>query len=85
MIKLFFLICITSLLLSCAASKRVFIPSIEGDCVDRAIILRQDLRADGYDAQIVLGTFKDEGEVLGHAWVKYRRDKTNKWIYIYNY
>ncbi|MBU2177590.1 MAG: transglutaminase-like domain-containing protein [Gammaproteobacteria bacterium] len=63
---------------SCA----LFIPIIKGgDCVDRAVEIRQELKKQGYEARIILGL---TGDGRGHAWVEYK-EKSGKWIPIYNY
>jgi len=62
-----------------------YTPYLEGDCVDRAIIIRQDLRARGYEADIVLGGIKYGDKITGHAWVKYKDKETGAWIRIDNY
>lgn len=62
-----------------------YIPYMSGDCVDRAIIIRQDLRTRGYEANIVLGGIKQGDKITGHAWVKYKDKKTGEWIRINNY
>lgn len=59
------------------------VPVVEGDCVDRAVVIRQHLRAQGCDAEIVLGIVKHTNE--GHAWVKYRCHGDREWKYIKNY
>lgn len=57
-----------------------------GDCVDKAVIIRQDLRAEGYEAELVIGKIKlPSGEIKGHAWVKYKDKKTGEWKNIYNF
>ena len=55
---------------------------MSGNCVDRAVKIRQDLKAEGYDAQLVLGL---RGEKHGHCWVKYKDKKTGEWKTIKNY
>lgn len=62
-----------------------YTPYLEGDCVDRAIIIRQDLRAKGYEADIVLGGVKRGGKITGHAWIRYKDKKTGEWKRIDNY
>lgn len=62
-----------------------YTPYMTGDCVDRAIIIRQDLRAKGYDAEIVLGGIKQGNKIIGHAWIKYKDKETEKWKRIDNY
>jgi hypothetical protein len=63
----------------------IYTPYLEGDCVDRAIIIRQDLRAKGYEADIVLGGVKCGEKIEGHAWIKYKDKKTGEWKIIENY
>jgi len=53
---------------------------MSGDCVDRAVIIRQDLRQQGYEAELVLGLRGQQG----HCWVKYK-DTDGKWKEIKNY
>ncbi len=60
-------------------------PYFSGDCVDRAIQIRQELRKDGYQAEIVLGILHDGKINKAHAWIKYKSKTTNKWIKIINY
>ena len=57
-----------------------YTPLMSGDCVDRAVIIRQDLRERGYEAELVLGLRGKEG----HCWIKYK-DKNGKWKEIKNY
>ena len=57
------------------------IPYMSGDCVDRAVKIRQDLRQQGYEAKLILGLDK-EGK--GHCWIRYKDKKTGKWIEIKN-
>jgi hypothetical protein len=60
-----------------------YIPYIRGgDCIDRAIVIRNSLRNQGYQAEIILGTI---GKNEGHAWVDYKDKKSGKWITIQNY
>jgi len=58
---------------------------MEGDCVDRVVVLRQDLKKQGYEAQLVIGTILVNGEKKGHAWVKYKDKKTGEWVNLYNF
>jgi hypothetical protein len=61
-------------------------PIQEGDCVDRAIEIRQGLRAKGIKADIILGILKHpNGEEEGHAWIRYRDPRTGKEMTIKNY
>ena len=74
-------------LLSCAgcSSPVVFTSLMSGDCVDRAVKIRQDLRAKGYKADIILGIIREGEKIKGHAWIKYRDKKTGEWKEIRNY
>lgn len=73
-------------LFSCSAYQ--YVPVLDGekhDCVDRAVLLVQKLRAEGKEAYVVLGLIKEGGEVkAAHAWVKYRRPD-GSWAVIKNY
>lgn len=53
-----------------------------GDCVDRAVIIRQSLKEQGYEAKLVIGL---TGNKKGHCWIKYRDKKTNEWLIFKNY
>ena len=55
------------------------VPLFEGNCVDRAVAIRQDLKAHGYEAEIVIGTGKLDGKKIAHAWIKYRKPGTDEW------
>ena len=68
-----------------ACSPYIYTPYMTGDCVDRVIKTRQELRAQGYEADIVLGGIKYGDKIEGHAWVKYKDKKTGEWIRIDNY
>jgi len=59
-----------------------YTPYLTGDCVDRAVKIRQDLRKQGYEANLVLGL---RGEKEGHCWVKYKDKRTGEWKEIHNY
>ena len=63
----------------------IMIPYMTGDCVDRAVQIRQDLRANGYEADIVLGGIKRGDKVEGHAWIRYKDKETGEWKRIDNY
>ena len=52
-----------------------------GDCVDRAVEIRKKLREKGLEAELVVGILNGEG----HCWVRFRKDKTDKWENIWNY
>ena len=71
-------------LIGCAGPTLPYTQFMEGDCVDRAVVLRQELRKQGYKAEIVLGVRAVDDKPEGHAWVKYK-DKDNRWVNIYNY
>lgn len=62
-----------------------YTPYMTGDCVDRVIQIRQDLRAQGYEANIILGGVKQGDKIEGHAWIKYKDKKTGEWKRIDNY
>ena len=68
----------------CSASP-VFTPLLSGDCVDRAVRIRQELRAKGYEADIVLGIIRKGEKIEGHAWIRYKDKKTGEWKEIKNY
>ena len=51
-----------------------YIPTLRGDCVDRAVTLRQSLKKQGYEARIVMGMMNKN---TGHCWVEYKRN--NEW------
>ena len=68
------------------SSPHIYTPRLSGDCVDRVIKIRQELRLRGYKAEIILGKIKKENsESEGHAWVVYKNKKTGEWIRINNY
>ena len=71
-------------LLSCAPSY-TFIPYIKGNCVDRAIVIKQKLENQGYETRLVIGVMQQRDVKYGHAWVEYKDTKSNKWIRIDNY
>jgi len=52
-----------------------------GDCVDRAVMIRQGLRAQGYEANLILGLRGKQG----HCWIKYKDKETGEWKEIKNY
>ena len=80
------LLFITLLLFSTGCAPYVtYTPYLEGDCVDRAVKIRQDLRAKGYKADIILGIIREGEKIKGHAWIKYRDKKTGEWKEIRNY
>jgi len=58
-----------------------YTPIMFGDCVDRAVMIRQDLRAQGYEANLILGLRGKQG----HCWIKYKDKETGEWKEIKNY
>ncbi len=70
-------------ILGCQTTRQ-FHPLLKGDCVDRAIKIRQELRSKGYNAQIILGVIDNNGKLLGHAWIEYY-DFNGNLITIHNY
>jgi len=60
-------------------------PYVKGDCVDRAVALRQTLKEQGYEVRLILGILKEGDQTRGHAWVEYKDKKSGKWIRINNY
>jgi len=82
--KLFILSIFLLLFVSCVRHID-YIPYMSGDCVDKAVQIRQDLREQGYEADIVLGGIKRGDKVEGHAWVRYKDKKTGEWKRIDNY
>jgi len=66
------------LLTGCTHS--TLIPLFSGNCVDRAVQIRQHLKEDGYEAEIVIGTGRLHGKKVGHAWIKYRKPGNSEWI-----
>lgn len=43
----------------------------EGTCVDRAIKTYKQMKSKGYEAKIVMGVVKQDGEIIGaHSWVE---------------
>ena len=77
-INLFIILISTLFFIGCV----YYTPHISGDCVDRAVKIRQDLKAQGYEAKLVLGL---RGEKEGHCWVRYKEKKTDEWKEIHNY
>jgi hypothetical protein len=56
----------------------------EGTCVDRALVIYQQLKEDGEEVRIVMGLVRENDEVIGgHAWVEYKQN--NQWVIIKNY
>ena len=62
-----------------------YTPYMTGDCVDRIVETRQDLRKQGYETRLILGIVQDDEKRFGHAWVEYRDKKTDEWKRINNY
>jgi len=58
----------------------LYTPIMSGDCVDRAVKIRQELKAQGYETKLILGLRGKEG----HCWVRYK-DKDGEWKEIKNY
>ena len=56
-----------------------------GDCVDRVVKECELLRSKHYQCQVVLGLIKVNGKTLGHAWIRYRKDKNEEWKTFANY
>ena len=71
-------------LLSCAPSY-TFTPYAKGDCVDRAIIIKQKLESQGYETRLVLGVIQQDNKKYGHIWIEYMDKKSGKWMRIDNY
>ena len=69
------------LLFICGCSNHIFIPRVHGDCVDRAIAIRQSLRKQGHYAEIMIGTVDYK---WGHAWVVYRDKDSGEWKTVEN-
>lgn len=59
-----------------------YIPVFEGDCVDRAVNIRQTLKKQGYEAKLMIGY---DGDGHGHCWIEYKDKKTGEWITFKNY
>ena len=71
-------------LLSCVPSYTL-ISYIKGDCVDRAIVIKQKLENQGYETRLVLGVMQQDNEKYGHIWIEYMDKKSGKWMRIDNY
>jgi len=80
--KLFILLIL--LITSCVPT-HVFTPIMTGDCVDRVVAIRQELRVKGYEADIILGAMEINGVWKGHAWVQYKDKITGEIKRIDNY
>ena len=73
-----------ALMVACSPLK--FTITHDGDCVDRAVKIRQELRNAGYNADIVLGGIERGGSCdAAHAWIRYRDDDAKDWQYYKNY
>ena len=83
-IKLFLVLICLFVLISCAPSYTLT-PYAKGDCIDRAVIIRQKLIEQGYEARLILGILKEGSQTRGHAWIEYKNKKSSKWIRIDNY
>ena len=83
-VKLFLILVCLFVLVSCAPSYTL-IPYIKGDCVDRAIVIKQKLESQGYETRLVLGVMQQDNEKYGHIWIEYKDKKSGKWIRIDNY
>ena len=73
------------LLLCLSCSSYVFVPLYKGNCVERAVKLKQYLEKKGYKVELIVGIIKDsKGKVItGHMWLRYK--KGNRWIVVKNY
>lgn len=76
--KCLFVILSTLSLISCIS----YTPILTGDCVGRAVKIRQELKTKGYETELVLGL---RGEKERHCWVRYKDKKMNAWKEIKNY
>lgn len=82
-LKLFMVIILIFVVLGCSCHTPM-VPMFSGDCVDRAVKIRQELRAKGYEADLILGIAKIEGSKKGHMWIRYRKNRSEQWRYIRN-
>ena len=71
-------------LLSCAPSYTLT-PYAKGDCVDRAVVIKQKLESQGYETRLVIGVIQQDNEKYGHIWIEYMDKKSGKWMRIDNY
>lgn len=78
-IKLFIIV----LFIFISGCGKPYIPIFEGNCVDRAVEIRQLLKSQGYEAELIVGLSPDKTEA--HCWVKYKDKKTNKWVEFSNH
>ena len=83
-IKLFLVLICLFVLISCVPSYTL-IPYMKGDCVDRAIVIKQKLESQGYETRLVLGVIQQDNEKYGHIWIEYMDIKSGKWMRIDNY
>ena len=83
-VKLFLILVCLFVLISCVPSYTL-IPYIKGNCVDRAIIIKQKLESQGYETRLVLGVIQQDNEKYGHIWIEYMDIKSGKWMRIDNY
>ena len=83
-IKLFLVLICLFVLISCAPSYTL-IPYMKGNCVDRAIVIKQKLESQGYETRLVLGIMQKGDEKIGHIWIEYMDKKSDKWMRIDNY
>ena len=80
------LLLLLTLFLLCSCAPLLYEPILKGDCVDRAVNIRQQLQSKGYEARIILGIIKKKnGEEIGHAWIEYRNKSNEEWKIIKNY
>jgi len=52
---------------------------LEGDCADRALQIKEFLRKNGFETQVAIGLYLENGKVVGHAYVKYRKPGEKEW------
>jgi len=52
---------------------------LEGDCADRALQIKEFLRKNGFETQVAIGLYVENGKVIGHAYVKYRKPGEKEW------
>jgi len=72
---------IVVMFLFCSSCVR-YTPYLSGDCVDRAVRIRQNLISNGYEAELVLGL---RGTKQGHCWIRYKDKETGEWKELKNY
>lgn len=66
------------LIFLCSCSP-VLIPQFRGDCVDRAVEIRNYLKSQGYECEIIMGRTKLNGKIVAHAWIEYKLKDETKW------